>query len=289
MLLNAAIWTLIVVSRSQGVTPGEGGPGLFDGTDYGALLKQARRAIDIGRPDQAVWAYRKALEKMEADRISAGLRCPIRIALATAHLETGQLRRAEESLLEADRCQPMMEGNFAAAALANAWGGLHVTQGRYREARLDFAGGLGRIPKDRGPLSSTLLDNLAAAEIRLDLYPDALAHQNEALRRWQALMPGHPLKLIKAYVGVAAAQYYSSDLDAAHSSMLQAIASTRRFFGEGSPVMADVLESNAVILRRLGLKREARSAENQAHRIRPAKIGGQSAYTVDVNTLLSKH
>jgi tetratricopeptide (TPR) repeat protein len=210
------------------------------------------------------------------------------IAGATSYLESGNLRRAEEILLELSRLQEGKMDELEAAILANVWGCLHLKQGRFGQARTELAGALSRISEDRGgsQLTATLLYNLTAAEIQLALYAEALLHQQEAIRRWQMRLPAsHPV-LIKSYGTLATVQYMLNDAAAAHVSMLTAIDSARHSLGDRSPLLADLLESHAIILRRLGLKSDAKAAEMEARHIRRPNHPEADALTVDVKTLM---
>jgi tetratricopeptide (TPR) repeat protein len=292
MRLHIFVWTMISASfLSADATP-EAPLTVFPKIpQYRALLQHGRQALDQGRPESAAADFRSVLGMMMADRLAPGVMFPVRIALATAYLESGDLRHAEESLLEATRSQTGTMSDLAAVQLANNWGSLHLKRGRCEQARKEFADALIRVEGNPAgwPLTATLFDNLSAAEIALRLYPEALIHQQEAIRRWQVWLPaGHP-DMIKAYASLATAQYFSNNATAAQASMRTAIDSARRSFGDRSPLLADLLESQAIILRRLGLKREARAASTEARRISRPKTNGSSAYTVDYRSLISTH
>ena len=84
--------------------------------------------------------------------------------------------------------------------------------------------------------------------------------------------PDHP-HFVKGFAALAALQYLSGEPLEAHESIQRAIASARKLYGPKHSMLADLLNSDAVILDRLKRKREAkkRAAGGQPDPRRPAR------------------
>ncbi len=121
---------------------------------------------------------------------------------------------------------------------------------------------------DAGDLLPTLLHNLAAVEMRTGAYADALGHEQEAMRRFEkSLAPDHPT-LIRGWASLASLQYLMRQPQEAKVSIERAIASAGMTYGGTHPLVADLLESDAIVLDKLKLRKEAKRARDRARKIR---------------------
>jgi tetratricopeptide (TPR) repeat protein len=230
-------------------------------------ISDGKRALECGRPLDAIRSFRLALAARSSSDSSGSLH-PVLIALATAYLDAGDLHEAERTLVEANRTAP--GDAVSKAELENDWGSLLLKQGRLSESddRFTHALDLLRGNKAGNDLAPAVLNNLAATEVRLGRYGEALGHEKEALARWAAFeSPDHP-DLIKGNASLATIEFMVGRTEEARHSMDLAIASARRTYGPKSELVGDLLESQAVILKKLGLKKDAKSVQAEARKIR---------------------
>ncbi|MGA8596174.1 MAG: tetratricopeptide repeat protein [Bryobacteraceae bacterium] len=228
-------------------------------------ISDGKRALDAGGPLDAIRSFRMALAARNGDA-SSGLH-PLLIALATAYLDAGDLHGAEVTLVEASRAAP--PDALSKAELENDWGSLLLKEGRLNESSDRFTHAMELLNSNTGgnELAPAVLNNLAATEIRLGRYNQALGHQKEALAKWAIFEgPDHP-DLIKGRASLATLEFLVGRAEDARHSMDSAIASARRTYGPNSSVLGNLLESQAVILKKLGLKKEAKSAQAEARHI----------------------
>jgi tetratricopeptide (TPR) repeat protein len=231
------------------------------------LLSDGKQALESGRPLDAIRSFRKALDSPSGRTLPSDGQHALLIALTTAYLDAGDLHGAEETLVEASRIGT--SGAVSQAELENDWGSLLLKQGRLGESHSRFCHALELLSgnAEGKKLAPAVLNNLAAAEIRLGRYDQALHHQEEALARWAAFeSPAHP-DLIKGRASLATLEFLIGKPEDARLSMDLAIASARRTYGPNSGVLGDLLDSQTIILKKLGLKKEAKSAQAEARRI----------------------
>jgi tetratricopeptide (TPR) repeat protein len=228
-------------------------------------VSDGNRALDTGRPLEAIRSFRMALES--GSTVPADRRHALLVALATAYLDAGDLHGAEATLVEASRTAP--GDALSKAELENDWGSLLLKQGRLEESYGRFAAALELLNghAEGKQLEPAVLNNLAATEIRLGRYAQALNHQRDALTRWAAFeSPDHP-DVIKGRASLATLEFLIGQAEAARHSMDLAIASARRTYGSDSEALRDLLENQVIILKKLGLKKESKSALAEARRI----------------------
>jgi tetratricopeptide (TPR) repeat protein len=230
-------------------------------------ISEGKRALERGQPQDAVRSFRMALAAQTGAEVSSGNQHPLLIALATAYLDAGDLHGAEVTLVEASRAAP--QDALSKAELDNDWGSLLLKEGRLTESRdrLNHALGLLSGNKAGNELAPSVLNNLAATEIRLGRYSEALDHQREALARWATFESSDHPDVIKGRTSLATLEFLTGKPKDARHSMDSAIASARRTYGPNSPTLGDLLESQVVVLKKLGLKKEAKSAQAEARRI----------------------
>ena len=233
-------------------------------------IAAGNRALDNGSPEEAASDFAHALEAEVHGGVSVNDLLHLRVTLATAYLEAGAYREAEAALQEAQRTAFQLIGGQAHAELLNAWSALDLKLGRLpaAEAELLEARRIVMQVPDPGELLPTVLHNLAAIEMRTGRYPEALDHEREAIRWWQqALTANHPT-LIRGWASLASIQYMIGQPQEAKLSLEQALASVEKTYGPAHPLVADLLESDAIVLDKLKLKREARRARERAQTIR---------------------
>ncbi|MFZ0593208.1 MAG: tetratricopeptide repeat protein [Bryobacteraceae bacterium] len=225
-----------------------------------------KRALENGRPLDAIRSFRMALAA-RPDGDSSGSLHPLLIGLATAYLDAGDLHGAEVTLVEASRNAP--PDPLSKAELENDWGSLLLKMGRLNESTDRFTHAMELLSVNRAgnELAPAVLNNLAATEIRLGRYNQALGHQKEALAMWTSFESADNADLIKGRASLASLEFLVGRPEDARHSMDLAIASARRTYGPNSGTLGDLLESQAVILKKLGLKKEAKSAQAEARRI----------------------
>ncbi len=189
------------------------------------------------------------------------------IMLATAYLERHDYREAE-TLLRTTVLQPL--DRVGRGELLNAWSALHMALGRFSDAEADLRPALPIVRElpNPGDLLPTILHNLAAAEMRTGDYAQALSHEQDSLRLLeQETSPDQPI-LIHVWASLASVQFLNRQAREANASMRQALALTRNTYGPQDALVADLLESHAVILDQLKLKKEARLDRERARKIR---------------------
>jgi len=194
----------------------------------------------------------------------------LRVMLATALLEAGQDRQAEAALQKAGESSALVAGGLARAELLNVWSALHLKRGQLSaaEEELRHAWQTAAQSPEAGDLRPTVLHNLAAVEMRTGRYTEALGRESEAIRVWEhTLSPDHP-NLIRAYASLASLEYMMGRPRQAEPAMERALASAARTYGPTHPLLADLLESHALILDRLKMKKQAQRERTHAREIR---------------------
>lgn len=263
----------------------------------GSLLAQptnwiaaGNRALDEGRPEEAAADFAQALNI----RIRAGApakdQMHLRITLATAYMEAGAYRDAEAVLQEAQKTAGQVADDLLRAELLNSWSGVHLKLGRLSEAEseLEQAHRMAMRLPDPGDILPTVLHNLAGVEMLTGRHVDALSHQQEAIRLWELrLPPDHPA-LIRAFASLASLQYVTGQPQEARVSVERALMSAEKTYGPTHPVLADLLVSDAVVLEKLKLKKDARRARERARKIGGTQAGaGQDPMTLSVREALA--
>ena len=194
------------------------------------------------------------------------------VAQASAALDAGNYDRVEAVLLEAQKAAGNPVDDIRHARLLNAWSTLHLTRGQLRKAEDELAEAL-RITDGRNAdidLRASILHNLAAVEMRTARYDAALAHEMEAIRGMEKILPADDPSIIRSCASLASLQFIMGDPSEARASMERAIRSAERTYGH-QPLLADLLNSDAVILDKLKLRAEAREVRRRARRITSAE------------------
>jgi tetratricopeptide (TPR) repeat protein len=242
------------------------------------------RALDEGNAGAAVTDYTHALD----DFVKAGARpedlVHLRITLATAYLEAGQYREMESVLQEAQKAVGKPKQDISTAELLNAWSALHLKLGQISAADSELRDALRIVSalQNSGDLLPTVLHNLAAVEMRTGRYADALGHEQDAMRRLAKILPPDSPTMIRGWASLASLQYMVGRPEEARASMERALSSAERTYGATHPFIAELLVSDAVVLDKLKLKKEARQA-----RARARKIDGRIARAGDDRVILS--
>jgi len=227
------------------------------------------RALDAGHPAEAAADFARALDDQIRAGIPTGKLVHLRVTLATAYMEAGDERAAEAALQEAQRAEGAV-GGLARAEVLNGWSVVHLRLGQLSvaEGELEQAWRIAAKLPAAVDLRPTVLHNLAAVQMRTGRYADALGHEREALRMWESAPVPHPAELIRAWASLASLEYMMGQPQDARKSMQQALAAATASHGPSSALLAAMLDSDAVILDKLRLKKEARQARAQAQRIR---------------------
>jgi tetratricopeptide (TPR) repeat protein len=233
-------------------------------------IAAGNRALDNGSPEEAAADFAHALEDEVHTGASVNDLLQLRVTLATAYLEAGAYREMEAVLQEAQKTAFQLTDARSRAELLNAWSALHLKLGRLPAAEAELLEArriVMQIPNP-GDLLPTVLHNLAAIEMRTGRYPEALSHEQEAMRLWEkALGPNHPT-LIRGWASLASLQYVIGQPQQAKLSLERALRSVEKTYGPAHPLVPDLLESEAIVLDKLKLKREARRARERAQTIR---------------------
>ena len=257
--MNGMIWTIAVVVFTSG----------FFGPQMN-WMAQGNRALDAGNPRQAAAAFARGLDVRLRTGAPAEELLHLRVRLATALMEAGQDSQAEAVLQEAGKSVALVAGGLARAELLNVWSALHLKRGQLSAAEGELQDAwriAGQLP-EAGDLRPTVLHNLAAVEMRTGRYAEALGREREAIRVWErALNPDDP-NLIRAYASLASVEYMMGHPHEAKAAMERALASAARTYGPTHTLMADLLESDALILDRLKMKKQARQERTLAREIR---------------------
>ena len=252
-------------------------------------LAAGNRALDNGSPEEAAADFAHALE----DEVHAGVSVKdllhLRITLATAYMEAGAYREMEAVLEDAQKTATQLTDGRSRAELLNAWSALHLKLGRLAaaEAELQEARRIVTQISAPGDLLPTLLHNLAAIEMRTGRYAEALSQEHEAIELWEkALSPNHPT-LIRGWASLASLQYVMGQPQDARMSLERALRSAEKTYGPAHSLVADLLESDAIVLDKLKLKREAKRARERAKTIRRTAPAGAERVTFDIREALT--
>jgi tetratricopeptide (TPR) repeat protein len=157
------------------------------------------------------------------------------------------------------------------ATFENAWASLDLAQGKLSaaEPRLQHAEEiLEQIPGASSDLA-VVFNNLAAIEMRSGRYPAAYDHARRAVDLWINSTPGGA-DLIRGWASLGSIQYLTGRYQDAPASLRNAISLAEVYYGPRNPLLADLLDSYAIVLVRLHLRREAKEARLHASRIRSA-------------------
>jgi tetratricopeptide (TPR) repeat protein len=118
--------------------------------------------------------------------------------------------------------------------------------------------------------------------MRTGRYAEALDREREAIRVWEhTLSPDHP-DLIRAYASLSSLEYMMGQPHEARLAMERALASAARTYGPMDPLMADLLESDALILDALRMKKQAQLERNRARKIRGFAHTGDDSPTWNI-------
>jgi len=232
-------------------------------------IAAGNRAWAKGSPEEAAADFAHALDVRAHEGASSTDLLPLRITLATAYMEAGEYREMEAVLQEAQKTAWQLP-DVSRAELLNAWSALHLKLGQLSaaEAELHEAARTVRKLANPGEVMPTVLHNLAAVEMRTGEYAEALDNEREALQFFErTLAPDHPT-MIRGWASMASLEYLTGQPRDARKSIERALAAAERTYGPRHPLVADLLESDAVILDKLKLKKEAKLARNRARTIR---------------------
>ena len=231
------------------------------------------QALYAGRPTEAARDYSLALDeslRTTPQAVSNAVLLHLRVSLATAYMEAGDLHNAENALRQADEAAKSVAGELQQAQLLNAWAAVHLLEDRWQdtERELKQARGVLQHVPESGDLLPAVLHNLAAVKVRTGAYAEALNDEQSALSLWSKMLNADHPHLVKGWASLGAVQYLLGEFQEAHQSMERALAAARTTYGAKHPRVADLLESEAVVLDKLKLKRDAKLARNEAREIR---------------------
>ena len=269
--MNGMIWTIALMVLTSGLFGSQ--------MDW---MAQGNRALDAGYPRQAAAAFARGLDIRLRTEAPAEELLHLRVRLATALMEAGQDRQAEAILQEAGKSAAPLASGLVRAELLNVWSALHLKRGQLSaaEGELQEAWHIAAQSLEAEDLRPTVLHNLAAVEMRTGRYAEALGREREAIRVWEhTLNPDDP-NLIRAYASLASLEYMMDHAHEAKPAMERALASAARTYGPTHPLLADLLESDALILDRLKMKKQAQQERTRARNIR----GGVASTTDDLRT-----
>jgi len=244
------------------------------------LVEAGNHALDRGQISEAIANFERAL----ALRPQHNLRT--RISLATAYIEAAEYRKAEIALREAETAEST---GLERAELYNGWGSLYLVEGKLPAAENEFQRAreiLDGMPKPGADLA-VVLHNLAAIEMRTGRYGEAHRHSERAMALWEkTLGPDHP-DLIKGWASLASLEYIMGRRADAEVALERAIHSAEKVYGPDHLMVADLLESYAVVLDGLKRKVEAKQIRKRASLIkRTAKQTEPAQLTLDVREAL---
>jgi tetratricopeptide (TPR) repeat protein len=231
-------------------------------------LADASAAMDRGRFTEASQEYETAIQTMVQTGVPAVDIFHARVSLSTAYLQMREFRKAEVVLLEAQNSFQAQGRELA--ALENAWASLDLGQGKLSAAEPRFRRAieiLENIPEASSDFA-VVLNNLAAIEMRSGRYAESYDDARQAIELWKKSPPPGEPDMIHGWASLATAEFVTGRYEDAASSLRNAILLTERSFGADHPLMADLLESYAVVLGRLRLSKDARAARKRAAAIR---------------------
>jgi tetratricopeptide (TPR) repeat protein len=233
-------------------------------------IAAGNRALDKGSPEEAAADYVQALDAHVRAGASITDLLHLRVTVATAYMEAGEYREMEAVLQEAQRTAWQLTDGVSRAELLNAWSALHLRLGQLPAAEAELQEALRIVTKipDRGDLPPTVLHNLAAVEMRTGRYADALGHEQEAMRQLEKTLAPDHAALIRGRASLSSLQYLMGRTQEARASLDRAIASAEKTYGPSHALLADLLDSDAVVLDKLKLKKDARLARGRAKKIR---------------------
>ena len=227
------------------------------------------RAWEKGSPEEAAADFAHALDARTREGASATDLLPLRVTLATAYMEAGEYREMEAVLQVAQKTAWQLTDG-PRAELLNAWSSLHLKLGQLSAAQAELQEARRSVMKIANPggILPTVLHNLAAVEMRTGAFTEALGNEGEALRLFEkSLPPDHPT-IIRGWASMASLQYMAGQPQDARKSIECAIASAERTYGPAHTMLADLLESEAIIFDKLKLRKEAKLARKRARKIR---------------------
>jgi len=241
-------------------------------------IAAGNRALDKGSPEEAAADFAQALDAHVHAGTPAAELLHLRVTLATAYMEAGEYREMEAVLQEAQRSAWQLKDDVSRAELLNAWSALHLKLGQLSasEAELQEAQRMATRLPNSGDLLPTVLHNLAAVQMRTGRYAEALGNEREALERLEKTLPADHPTIIRGWASMASLQYMAGQPEDARKSITQAIAAAERTYAPTHPMLADLLESEAIICDKLKLRKEAKLARSRARKIRgPAAPAAQ--------------
>jgi len=235
-------------------------------------IAAADHALDAGDPRQAAAGFARALDACLQAGVSGRKLVRLRVALATALMESEDNRQAEAVLADAQKQVAQPPDRVARAELLNAWSALHSARGQLSaaEAELKEAWQITAPSEGRQDLRPTILHNLAAVEMRTRRYPEALDHEEQALRLLESDPSPDRRKLMRAWASLASLYYMMGRPQEARSSMERALGCAEKIYGPRSAILADLLDSDAIILDHLKAKKQAKYERTRARQIRGA-------------------
>ena len=252
-------------------------------------IAAGNRALDKGSPEEAAADFAQALDAHVHAGTPAAELLHLRVTLATAYMEAGEYREMEAVLQEAQRSAWQLKDDVSRAELLNAWSALHLKLGQLSasEAELQEAQRMATRLPNSGDLLPTVLHNLAAVQMRTGRYAEALGNEREALERLEKTLPADHPTIIRGWASMASLQYMAGQPEEARKSIEHAIASAERTYGPAHAMLADLLESEAIICDKLKLRKEAKLARSRARKIRGPATPAAEALTWSLREPLS--
>jgi tetratricopeptide (TPR) repeat protein len=247
------------------------------------------QAFDAGHFREAAAAFEKALAAFDASGAPPRETMPLQITLSSAYMGAGEYREAERVLQRIQNIELRPTDELTRVSQLNAWGALHVIQGKLQDAESEFQAALKILSHraTREKLGAIVRNNLAALEVLTGQYAEGLNHAREALTLWEELAGPDSPNLIRGWAISASAQFLSGQHQDAQHSLERAISIAQKAYGPTNPLVGDLLKSDAFVLERLKRKKEAKIARQQARRILgPDRPAGPEALTWNVKTAL---
>jgi len=240
---------------------------IFVDTDW---IAAGNQALDAGDPLKAAANFSQALDDQARAGAPLDQLLHLRVTLATAYGEAGAYREMKAVLESAQKTAGQLTSDLSRAELLNAWSALHEKLGQLSSAEVELQQAFRIVASNPSPgdILPAVLHNLASLEMRTARYQEAYSHERDALRIWEGtLNPDHPT-LIRAWASLSSLQYMMAQPEDARVSLERALASAEKVYGPDHPLVADLLESEVLVLDKLKLKKQARQARARARQIR---------------------
>ena len=212
--------------------------------------------------------------------------------LAAVYVETGQIGKAAR--LDLETWAQRLAGNPAAQAdlvpLLQNLGTLDSLRGRAAGAEARFRQALDLLPTREASVErAVLLNNWGLASVRLSRYDAAIEHLRRSTAIWEEVRGPWDRNRGLALHALGIACTAAGRLEEAEPYLRNALAISERSFGASNVRTAAILQSYAVLLRKLHRNGEAREMSARSGRIsRESLLQSGSGSVVDVSELSAK-